>query len=280
VRRKVTYTCFEFTYNGMVMVDERYPKDVIVGIYAPGRRLFEFSLKIKNMPEAIAEVSGILAKKGVNLLSGFHLADPTGEEARWGFIADLSGLDIEVEELLKLIMGLKLVSDVSFTEAKFNGLIVDELHFPLTALGERSVLLRVETWGDMAGGLFEAFGSGACVILYEMGVKAGENKARNVVEKYGVHGLRALQIILAERVAKGWGVPNVVEFDEKKFKATVTVQDLFECLPFKGKDRQPKSHFFRGYITGVFNNLFNKKVAAEEVECIAKGDKICKFTIK
>lgn len=262
------------------MVDERYPKDVMVGIYSPSRRLFEFSVKIKNMPGAIAEVSGLLAKKGVNLLSGFHLADPAGEEARWGFIADLTGLDIEVEELLKLIMGLKLVSDVSFTEAKFNGLIVDELHFPLTALGERSVLLRVETWGDMSSRLFEAFGSGAGVILYEMGLKAGENKAKNIFEKYGVDGLSALQIILAERVAKGWGIPKIEEFNEEKLEAKITVQDLFECLPYRGKDKQPKSHFFRGYITGIFNNLFNKEVATEEVECIAKGDKNCKFMIK
>jgi len=31
----------------------------------------------------------------------------------------------------------------------------------------------------------------------------------------------------------------------------ISVQDLFECLPYKGKLKEPRSHFFRGYLEGV-----------------------------
>jgi predicted hydrocarbon binding protein len=263
----------------MVMV-QRAPKDILVGVYSPGRRLFEFSVWVRNAPGAIAEVSGCLAENGVNLLSGFHKADPSAEKALWGFIADLTGLKIRPAEILSKIKALKAVLGANMSEARFNGLIVDEIHFPLTALGERSLLLRVETWGDMSNRLFEAFGSGAGVILYEMGLKAGENKAKNIFEKYGVDGLKALQIILAERVAKGWGIPKIEEFKEDKLEAKISVQDLFECLPYRGKLSQPKSHFFRGYLTGAFNNLFHKKATVTEVECIAKADENCQFEVK
>jgi hypothetical protein len=53
--------------------------------------------------------------------------------------------------------------------------------------------------------LFEVFGTGAALILFEMGVRAGENKAERISERYGIGGLKALEVILAERIAKGWG---------------------------------------------------------------------------
>jgi hypothetical protein len=36
---------------------ERASKDVLVGVYSPGRKLFEFSVWVRNMSRAIAEVS-------------------------------------------------------------------------------------------------------------------------------------------------------------------------------------------------------------------------------
>ncbi|MCJ7560967.1 4-vinyl reductase [Candidatus Bathyarchaeota archaeon] len=91
-----------------------------------------------------------------------------------------------------------------------------------------------------------------------------------MVEKYGVKGVEALQLILAERAAKGWGALSNAEFDEKKLEATIIVQDLFECLALKGENKEAKSRFFRGYLAGAFNQLYNKEVSAREVECIAR----------
>ena len=264
----------------MRMVNERYPRDLLCSVFSPDRRLVEFVVKLKNVPGAIARVSNRLAEKGINILSGFHTAHPTEESGIWSFFVDLTKADVEPEEVVKRIGELNVALDVKFFEAKFDGLIIDDLHFPLMILGERSAVVKVETFGDMFGRLYETFGSGAAVILYEMGVSAGENKAKSVVEKYGANGLRALQIILAERVAKGWGIPDIAEFDEKRLGAIIKVQDLFECLPFRGKHKESRSHFFRGYLTGVFNQLFHKEASTTEVECVAKGDASCKFTIK
>jgi predicted hydrocarbon binding protein len=257
-----------------------YPKEVFVGAYSPSRRLCEFSVQLSNVPGAIAKVSEILAKMGINVLSGFHVAETGEKVALWSFIVDLTGLEVKSEELLKKIKGLKVVLDAHYSEAKLDGLMIDEMHFPLNALGKRSFLFRVETWGEIINRLFKAFGSGAAFILFSIGEGAGENKARSVTENYGSNGLKALQIILAERVAKGWGVPKVEMFDEERVESTITIRDLFECLPFKGKSKETKSHFFRGYLTGVFRQLFKKDVEITEVECVAKGDENCKFIIR
>jgi hypothetical protein len=56
-----------------------------------------------------------------------------------------------------------------------------------------------------------------------------------VAEKYSLSGLKALQVILAERVAKGWGIPKIELFNKEKLESTIAIQDLFECVLFKGK---------------------------------------------
>jgi len=257
------------------MADRRYPKDFLCSIYSKDGMFVQFVVRIKNVPGAIAKVSSNLAAKGINILSGFHAANPAEEEAIWGFFIDFTGLDLKPEDLAKEIEGLDVVLEAKFSPPMFDGLIIDELFFPLMVLGERSVVMRVETFGEMFRRLYERFGSGAAAILYEMGLAAGENKAKSVVKKYGVNGLKALQIILAERAAKGWGIPNIV--NRKKLETTITVQDLFECLPFKGRHNKAHSQFFRGYLTGALSQLFNKKASVTEVECIAKGNPNCKF---
>lgn len=105
--------------------------------------------------------------------------------------------------------------------------------------------------------------------------EAGERKAKLVQERFRLAGEEALKVILAERVAKGWGVPTVERYDGGGRQAVVAVRDLFECLPFQGKMAEPSSHLFRGYLAGVLTQLMENRVTVREVDCIAKGNPQC-----
>lgn len=48
-------------------------------------------------------------------------------------------------------------------------------------------------------------------------------KAQSMVEKYGVKGVEALQLIMAERVTKGWAPPAMRSLMRKKLEATIIV---------------------------------------------------------
>lgn len=257
----------------------KVPRDVCIEVRSPGGKLVEFPISLRNAPGALADVSKALADMGLNVLSGFLNACPEEATATWSCVADLKGLKLKPEDVLKQIKSLKCVVGASFMEAQFDGLIVDKMHFPLTIQDKRVILLTLETWGDMTKRLLDSFGSGAAVILYEMGFGTGENKAQNIVARYKVDGLKALKIILSERISVGWGIPEIVEFDEEKISAVILIKDLFECIPFAGRSQEAKSHFFRGYLAGIFKQLFNKKVTVEETKCVAKGDRNCLFKI-
>ncbi|MEM2585026.1 MAG: V4R domain-containing protein, partial [Thermoproteota archaeon] len=212
-------------------------------------------------------------------LSGFYDADIEKNEISMGFFIDISHLKESVpEKIAEEFKKIEGVLEVRFSQRMFKDLIIDELFFPLMVGGERSFTIRVESFGVLLKRLYEKFGTGAAVILYEMGMSLGESKVESVIKKYKVDKHTALKIILAERAAKGWCIAEAEESDSRR--AIIVVRELFECLPFKDKQEKPVSQLFRGYLAGVFQKLYGKSFTVSEVECIAKGDSVCKFLVE
>jgi len=264
----------------MKSLERFYERDLVLGVYSPGRKLAEFLVKLRNVPGALASVSRVLSELNLNILSGHHFASPREEEGLWIFFVDLTGKELSEEDVASRLREAELVLDVKFSREALNGVIIDTFLFPLIVLEERSIIFRVETFANMFKRLYRAFGSGAPVLLYEMGLSAGLNKIENLGKKYRVDGFSAIKIALAERIPKGWGIPIIDEFDKESLQASITVYELFECLPFKDAERKTTSHFFRGYLTGLFTKAFDKQFQTKETECISKGDPHCRFIIK
>jgi predicted hydrocarbon binding protein len=257
-----------------------YPKEIMCSEYLPGRKLAEFFVRLRREAEPeFFKVFKINMKKNVLELSGFYDADVEKNEVFIGFFLDVSGMkDGGPEKIAEDLKKIEGVLEIRFSQRTFKDLIIDELFFPLMVGGERSFTLRVESFGAILKRLYERFGTGAAVILYEMGISLGESKAESVIKKYKVDKQTALKIILAERAAKGWCIAEAEESDSKR--AVIVARELFECLPFKNKQERPVSQLFRGYLAGVFQKLYSRSFAVSEVECIAKGDKVCKFLIE
>lgn len=254
------------------------PKEVLCSEYHPNAKVVELSLKTRNVPGMMTTIMNILSEKGARFLSGFQIIDPNENTFLLGGFIDLSASKIKSEDFGKLLRNVEGVLEVNVHDEMFNGLIIDELHFPLQVSGERSFTLRVDSFGVVLKRLYEKFGTGAAVILYEIGVAAGESKAKSVMKKHRIDKLSILKLIMAERSAKGWCLAEVEDFSSKK--VTLKVNDLFECMPFKGKQDNAVSQFFRGYLAGICRLICGKEVSVTETECIAKGDPVCKFNIK
>jgi len=256
------------------------PKEIFSGAYAPNKKIVEFYFKLKNIPGVIEKISSIMAKHKINILSGFHVAYPEKEEAIWSFFADFTNADIGVKEIIERIRSMNVALDMNLNEEKIDGLLIDNFHFPLLVLNERSITLRVDSLANIIKRLYEVFGSGGATILYEMGMELGENAVKKTKERYNIKGVEVLKAILIERITKGWGIPELEEFNEEKNIAIIRVHELCECIPFKGMKKEANSYFFKGYLTGILKNLFNKEVKVIEEKCVAKGDPYCLFITK
>ncbi|MEM3026825.1 MAG: V4R domain-containing protein [Thermoproteota archaeon] len=259
-------------------IEKLNPKEVLCAEQHPDAELIEISVKMRKTPGVFTNVVKTLYERRVKLFSGFHTVSREGDTVLIGAFIDISNSDAQAKDIVKDLESIEGVLEVNFSEKGFNGLMIDNLHFPLLVSGERSFTFRVETFGRIVESLYEKFGTGAAVVLYQMGVSAGEDKVRNVLNKHRMSKLDVLKLILAERTAKGWCMAEVVDFNSEG--ATLIVRELFECLPFKGKKGEAFSQFFRGYLAGVFEHVLNTSVSVVEAECIAKGDPTCKFIIQ
>ncbi|MBO3799996.1 MAG: hypothetical protein FGF52_02925 [Candidatus Brockarchaeota archaeon] len=255
---------------------EGIPKDFLCEAYLPRSKLAEFYLKLKS--SSLEKVTKMLLEKKIVEIYGFQNLDLEKGEIIKGFLADISGSNEDARDIAESLKNINGVLEVKFSDNSLDGLIIDELFFPLMVGGERSFTLRVESFGAILKRLYEKFGTGAAVILYEMGLGMGESKFKSVVNKYHVDKQTAVKIILAERSAKGWCISQLEGYG--KNGAVIVVRELFECLPFKNNQERPISHFFRGYLTGIFQQAYGKSVNVTEVECIAKGESFCKFIIQ
>ncbi|MEM3114796.1 MAG: ACT domain-containing protein, partial [Nitrososphaerota archaeon] len=160
----------------MKSLERFYERDLVLGVYSPGRKLAEFLVKLRNVPGALASVSRVLSELNLNILSGHHFASPREEEGLWIFFVDLTGKELSEEDVASRLREAELVLDVKFSREALDGVIIDTFLFPLIVLEERSIIFRVETFANMFKRLYRAFGSGAPVLLYEMGLSAGLNK--------------------------------------------------------------------------------------------------------
>ncbi len=225
-------------------------------------------------------MTNMLGLLGVNVLSG-HLTAFPGQEAGYvSFFVDLSSSCVGLDEVVERLRSLDVVVDVEAHGPEFPGLIVDTSHFPLKFMGQEALIMDVRHIGEMFGRLDEVFESGAYVILFEMGHRVGRRFVEEVRERFGVDKLRALQVLGSFAVARGWCVPELVEWDEQKPRLVVRMHNLFTCKPFAGQREAPTGHFMRGVLAGIVEELTGASVKVVETRCVAKGDPYCEFVVE
>lgn len=253
-------------------------RNPLIKIYRPGRRICEFKIVLRNVPGAIAQSSELLYRHGINILSGFQEA--RDELFNWTFIADLTESEVESKELIEELERLDKVVTVKCSEPKIEHLIIDNLHFPLIAQGERSLIFRSATLNGIMRTIRDIVGRDAGnIIIYQLGVRAGEDKIRHLKEYYKEFAPRdILDIALMERCVKGWCIAEIMSLDEYSYTAEIRAKGLFECVqPSTQRMDRQGSHFFRGYIAGLLTALWDRKISVEEVECMSRGKEACIF---
>jgi predicted hydrocarbon binding protein len=252
-------------------------KETIGYHYNPKKKVFLVSIEMKSDPSALSNITSILSNSDITTLGGFISMNPESNIGVWGFFAE-GDANMRGSQLKKLIDGSPFV-ETSYVIEGSDGLVVDNLHFPLKLnSGEIMVLVRREVFSDMFKRLEEIFGTGGETIVFEEGEASGESDAKRLIE---VFGKEAAQQNIPELsylyFALGWGRPELLKFNAIPFSATIRLYDSFECSG--RKSTKPHSYFIRGHMTGLINTLFQKKVNCIETKCAALGDSFCEFSL-
>jgi len=120
----------------------------------------------------------------------------------------------------------------------------------------------------------------AATMAYKAGFTSGYYFAEKQSKIFGVSGREILQTYLNIASRRGWGKFTIVEYDQEKLTAKITIQA--SIAEEWGNVGRPVCHMWRGGIAGILQYIADTtgkkiRIVGKETKCIAKGDPHCEI---
>jgi predicted hydrocarbon binding protein len=257
----------------------RYPKDVEIWEHAPGRKLAEVVVRIKNEKGALARFSQTLNELSVNMLTGFFTAPSKSELATLSFFADVTDAEGGLVELKKRLQSLDVIESVEAVGAE-DGFMVDKQHFPVQWAGRRAIVMRTDALNEMLNRLWTVFQSGAVTIIDQMAEAMGRHSAKEIIEDFGTKfANEQLDELVGTYSALGYADVSIERSKSSEFPIVVNAKELFECVANAKQNQHRRSAFFRAHLRGFMSAIYDAEFDVSEVQCIAEGDEVCSFRV-
>lgn len=257
----------------------RYPKDVEIWEHAPGRKLAEVVIRLKNVKGALARCSQAISDLDVNMLSGFVTAPSKSRVATLSFFADITDSPGGVPELKRRLQSIDIIESVDAITAE-DGFMVDKQHFPVQWAGRKAVVMRAEALNEMLNRLWTVFGSGAITIIDQMAEAMGRHSAKEIIEDFGLKFAEdQLDELLSTYSALGYADISIERSRSSDFPIVINAKELFECEANSKQKLPRKSAFFRAHLRGFMSATFDRVFEVNEVQCMTEGDEVCSFRV-
>jgi predicted hydrocarbon binding protein len=252
------------------------PKEIHAYHYSPNKHVFLGSVKLKDVPGALASASAVVAEMGLNLIESNSTGDSATGVAEWSFFAEAHDGHASSGAVEKALRRTADIIDCKVIGAE-GKVMVDTLHYPLMlSTGAPGILIRKEVFANMLKFVVETFGTGGRALVFQLGKAAGEKDGIDLINEIGEERiLENLPELVNLYKAQGWGIPELVDLSFSPLKAIIRMDDCFECKP--RNSMVPASNFIRGHLAGLGKALFDKEVECIETRCVARGDSYCEF---
>lgn len=244
------------------------------------KNYYAFELLVKNEPGVIFEIGQRFADKKINIVHFVH-SDTSEDISTIFVVGDFTDSMVSPQQLLDEFKGEKKhIFEIEFAH-KAGNVYYSSYLFPLTLNGHRVVLFGPANMNGLIFGLRKTLGlSMANTLLYHLGHNIGVStyeyyfKPRNYKPDDIFSVLKLLDAIL---ISYGWG--RMRRYQTVKNKLIIDIENLWECDIQKSRGDSQGSYYFKGVLTGFFENLYDEKIEIKETKCISKGDDICRFEI-
>lgn len=253
-----------------------------------GRRILGLNLRVRNIPGVLERIVRVISGRGLNIVAVLtSIPSPIAEEALIFICVDFTGREDARLHVVREVSSLDVVYDVKLIEPTVAGILYDESFFPIYLAGKRAIILDYSSIVGLIQGLKSRFGESiAAVILYHAGYRVGQEIYNEYIRESKIKDMPipvANEILKPLLIAYGWCKIEVhgVFMDGIALKA----YNLWECeiqKPYHIERgiRARTSHYVRGFLAGVYDNVFKGKTIVDEVKCLNLGDDHCLFQIR
>ena len=157
-------------------------------------------------------------------------------------------------------------------------LVYDPVSGALTYRDVRYLLIRPETIVGFQKAIEKQSQTTAIDALFEGGYQGGYLSAKKYKEIQDLSDKDTINFMMAMGAEIGWGNFKLDQYDFAKKKLQISVEDSPFAAAY-GDSSEGVCHLTRGVLCGLATILFSRSCTADEVECVAKGDHHCVFSI-
>ena len=253
------------------------PAEALDVDFLPNKRLKGILIRdIENIPENLRKITRAIIEEAGNLI----IMRPSSPSAR---IVDLLYYvecpeDTE-EAIASRIRELNIAEEVLIFDTPDERLALNAF-FPTLVLGRRAIILREPVYSGLFNGLREIVTEGgAKTFLYMIGLRTGEEVAHSLMpivkSKTILESLETLGLI-----GKALGYGDLEKIQAVKDTIIYSIQDNWEAAVLRRRYQTPQCYWTKGLLEGFLGELTGYKWKAEEEECVAMGNKRCRFTLR
>jgi predicted hydrocarbon binding protein len=148
----------------------------------------------------------------------------------------------------------------------------------------RYMLIRPDTVVDFQKAVEALVGPERCAeAMMAGGYTGGSRSSKRYKEVFNYTEQEIVAFMCRMGGEIGWGRFSLLELDTADRRLIIAVEGspFAEAYVRDGSQtsRFPVCHMIRGVLAGMAAGIFGGDVTAEEAECVAKGDPICRFVI-
>ena len=251
----------------------RKPLEIPVYKHVAGRKLLDLMVEADATLSTFDKLIDVLTELKVDIYSATIVR--RGDLRSFEAFIDITESPLTLEELKKRVQSIPGVKRIEVAEEKLPGLAVRSFSYPLVIEEQPVVLIEQPIWAGFIQEFKRTYGSGALSILYHVGYQGGVVQARRWKPFIKDDPRRGIEALLLIAKAMGWGDIQLDEFSGKRI--AVKVFDCPECAFLRGVAKTPQNQMLRGFLSGLFSEIFGWEVTFSEERCIAKGDQYCLF---
>ena len=256
-----------------------YPKTIEIWEYAPGRRLAEIVIRIRNERGALARCSQAVSDCGVNVLTGFFTAPGRSNTATLSFFADITDAEEGLSGLKKPLQSVDFIESVDAIAAE-DGFMVDKQHFPVPWAGRKGIVMRAEALNEMLNRLWTVFGTGSATTIDQMAEAMGRHSEEEIAEDFGAKFVfDQLDELIGIYSALGYADVSIERGKTSGFPIVVNTKELFECESNSKQNLHRGSTFFRAHLRGLMSGTFGRTFEVNEAQCLTEEDEVCSFRV-
>lgn len=247
---------------------------------APNEKLVAFLLEVKeDRIGIIKDIADILKSHGINM----HYISAFIEGGKGGVYLVANVREEPIIELLKeKFSRIEGIGRVIHQPCEVEGLLIDDINFPLMRYGDRVFTLTERCWSSLRNNLISMVEPQAYyALIFRLGLEMGKGFAETYLEIARRAGIEepmdVIRFIMVKMLAaSGWAKASLEESEDG---LRIILKDNLEAEA-SGRTEGPSCYFTKGVLSGTLSRILRIPVEVNEVKCRAAGAQHCEFSIK